>query len=107
MFPRPRFLLRHLEEDPVTAKPRLVSPAESIISERARVPAEPKSLKKSRSVSELRTSNFSKVIPTRVDRGNAPNPRPRSFALDDLALPSPITSLVTYVLDLKEANQPH
>lgn len=99
MFPRPRFLLRHLEEDSTTPKHRLTSPVESIISEPKEAPAEPKSLKKSQSVSELRTSNFSKVVPVRTERNNAPQsrsvPRPRSFALDDLALPSPMPSLIT------------
>jgi serine/arginine repetitive matrix protein 2 len=111
MFPRPRFLLRHLEEDPARSKPRLVSPAESIISEPVEASTEPKSLKKSQSVAELRTSNFSKVVPTRVDRKNVPRPpsvsRPRSFALDDLALPSPIPSLITCVPTSKEAKRLH
>lgn len=101
MFPRPRFLLRHLEEDPKTPKHRLVSPAESIISEPMEASAVPKSLKKSQSVAEFRTSSSSKAVPIRADGNNAPQspvPRPMSFPLDDLAIPSPIPSLITYVL---------
>ncbi|KAF9648475.1 hypothetical protein BDM02DRAFT_3187132 [Thelephora ganbajun] len=101
MFPRPRFLLRHLEGDPITPKRRLVSPAESIIPEQIEASAEAKPLKKSQSMSELRTSNFAKVVPSRAERNDAPPSatRPRSFALDDLALPSPIPSLITALAD--------
>lgn len=99
VFPRPRFLLRHLEEDSNAPKPRLISPAESIISEPTGASAGPKSLKKSQSVAELQTSTSPKVLLTHADRKNtAQSPsvsRPRSFALDDLALPSPIPSLIT------------
>ena len=99
MFPRPRFLLRHLEEDPSTPKPRVVSVAESVILELTEAPPGPKSLRKSQSVAELRTSTSSKVLLTRADRDNTPrspsDSRPRSFALDDLALPSPMPSLIT------------
>lgn len=111
MFPRPRFLLRHLGEGSTAPKRRLVSPAGSIISEGMEPSTEPKSLKTSRSIPELRISKFSKEVPTRIDRNDAPRSpptaRPRSFALDDLALPSPIPSLITCVLPLKEVNQPH
>jgi len=110
MFPRPRFMLRHLEEDPTTSKRRLVSPAESIVSEPRETSADPKSLKRSRSASELRTSNFPKAVPTRPERNNVPQspsaPRPRSFTMNDLAPPSPIPSFITYVLTLKGANRP-
>lgn len=108
MFPRPRFLLRHLEEGSATPKRRLVSPAESIISEAVEPPTEPKSLKKPQSIPELRISKFPKEVPTGIDLNDAPRSpptaRPRSFALDDLALPSPMPSLVTCVLTSKEAN---
>ena len=102
MFPRPRFLLRHLEEVPATPERRLVSPAESIVSGHMEVSVEPKLLKKSLSVSELRAPNFPRAIPSRADKSGTSKPhttpRPRSFAFDDLALPSPIPSLTTYVL---------
>ena len=111
MFPRPRFLSRHLEEGSAAPKRRLVSPAESIIPEAMEPSAEPESLRKSQSMSELRVLRLSKEVPTPVDRNDAPRSppavRPRSFALDDLALPSPIPSLITCVLTLKEVNQPH
>ena len=106
MFPRPRFLLRHLEEGSATPNHRFVSSAESIVSEAVGPSAEPKSLKKSQSVAELRTSGFPKEIPTRVNRNDAPRSpsaaRPKSFALDDLALPSPVPSLITYVFTSKK-----
>ena len=111
MFPRPRFLLRHLEEGSATPKRRHVSPIESIIPEAMEPSTEPRSLRKSQSISEVQISKSSKEVPTRVDRNDAPRSppvaRPRSFALDDLALPSPIPSLTTCVLTLKEVNQPH
>ena len=110
MFPRPRFLLRHLEEGSITSKRQLVSPAGSIISGVMEVSAEPKPLRNSQSASELRTSKFPKEAATRPDQNNTPQSpstaRPRSFALDDLALPSPIPSLITYVFTSKEANRP-
>lgn len=109
MFPRPRFLLRHLDEVASTPKRRLVSPAESIVSGQVEAPPEPKSSKKSLSASEFRTHRFPEVISGRADKNDAPQsssaPRPRSFALDDLALPSPIPSLMTCVSTLNEANQ--
>ncbi|KAF9788201.1 hypothetical protein BJ322DRAFT_1047667 [Thelephora terrestris] len=96
MFPRPRFLLRHLEEDPTTTERRLVSPAESVVFPQVEVPSEPKSLKKSMSASELRTPRSPRVI----SAPHSPSAlRPRSFALDDLALPSPIPSLMTVLAD--------
>ena len=102
MFPRPRFLLRHLEEGSTTPENRFVSPAESIVSDPTGPPGEPKSLKRLPLASELPTSEISKEVPARVDRNGGLQPpsavRPRSFALDDLALPSPIPSLTTYVL---------
>jgi serine/arginine repetitive matrix protein 2 len=111
VFPRPRFLLRHLEEGSVTPKRRLVSPAESTISETMDPSTGPKPLRKSQSISELRISKPSKETPTRVDRGGTPRSppaaRPRSFALDDLALPSPTPSLITCVLTPKLVNQSH
>ena len=101
MFPRPRFLLRHLDEDPTISRHRLVSSAESVVYQQVEAPPEPKLLKKSLSVSELRTPRFPGVIPSRADKSVAPQSssalRPRSFALDDLALPSPIPSLMTCV----------
>jgi len=110
MFPRPRFLLRHLEEGSVTPKRRLVSPAGSVIFGVMEVSAEPKPLRNSQSASELRTSKFPKAATTCVDQNKTPQSpsiaRPRSFALDDLALPSPIPSLITYVFTSKEANRP-
>jgi hypothetical protein len=99
MFPRPRFLLRHLEEVPATPKPRLVSPAESVVSGQIEVSVEPKSLKKSLSVSELRAPNFPGATPSQADKNGTSKsraaPRPRSFAFDDLALLSPTPSLAT------------
>jgi len=95
MLPRPRFTLRHLGEEPDIPDPRLVSPVESIIREQMMTTAGPKSLKKSQ------TLDPSEAAMIRADRGNVllpPLPRPRSFALDDLALPSPIPSLITCVL---------
>ena len=109
MFPRPRFLLRHLEEVPATPKHRLVSPAESIVSGHMDASAEPKLLKTSLSVSELRAPNFPGAVPGRVDKSGISKsraaPRPRSFAFDDLALPSPTPSLATYVLTSNGVNQ--
>ena len=111
MFPRPRFLLRHLEEAPTTPKRRLVSPAESIVSGQMETSAEFKSIKKSLSISELRAPSFPRAIPSQADKSGASKSfaasRPRSFALDDLALPSPIPSLVTYVFTSNGANQLH
>jgi len=110
VFPRPRFLLRHLEEGTTTSEHRLLSPAESIISEPRETPADPKSLKRSQSASELRISGFTKAAPTRAERNHAakspPAPRrPRSFTLNDLSPPSPIPSFITYVLTWTGANQ--
>lgn len=105
MFPRPRFLLRHLEEGSTTPKHRFVSPPESIVSDPTRPPGESKSLKRLLSASELPASKISKEVPAHVDRDSGPQPpsavRPRSYALDDLALPSPIPSLATYVLTVE------
>ena len=102
MLPRPRFLLRHLGEDPDTPNPRPVSPAESIICEQTTATVESKSLKKSLQVFGSRTLDPSEAAMIRADRENVPQtfslPRPRSYALDDLALPSPIPSLITCVL---------
>jgi serine/arginine repetitive matrix protein 2 len=98
VFPRPRFAIRHASHDKRVVNRRMVSP-----------PGTPllgsdylnKSLKKSKSVIDLQTSNFATVTPTRVVRdGNeaassSNQMRPRSFALDDLAIPSPIPSLAT------------
>ena len=106
MFPRPRFLLRHMGDEPATPMPRLVSPAESIVSGQIEASAVSKPLKKSLSVSELRGPSVPKVPPSRADKDNPPissapkssAPRPKSFALDDLALPSPVPSLMTYVV---------
>ena len=99
MFPRPRFLLRHLEEGSTTPKHRFVSPAESIAFDPMGPPAETKS--SDRLPSELPTSKTSKEVLAHIDQNNGPKlpsaVRPRSFALDDLALPSPIPSLTTYV----------
>ena len=109
MLPRPRFLLRHLGEEPDTPNPRLVSPAESIICEQTAT-AEPKSLTKSLPAAESRTSGPSDAVMVRANRENVPHspplPRPRSYALDDLALPSPIPSLITCVRLHGVANQP-
>lgn len=102
MLPRPRFLLRHLGEEPDTPNPRLVSPAESIICEQITTAGEPKSSKRSQPVIESRTLDPLGAVMVRADRENAPQSpslsRPRSYALDDLALPSPIPSLITCVL---------
>lgn len=110
MFPRPRFLLRHLEEGSITPKRRFVNPTENTISEVMEVSAEPEPLRKSQSASELRTSKFPKEATTCVDQNIAPRSpsaaRPRSFAFDDLVLPSPMPSLIAYVLSSKEANRP-
>ena len=101
MFPRPRFLLRHLEDIPTTPTRQLLSPAESVVSGQAEAFAEPKLLKKSLSVSEIRAPNIPRAIPNPALKNGASKsraaPRPRSFAFDDLALPSPIPSLSTYV----------
>ena len=98
MLPRPRFLSRHLEENPTVPEHRLVSPAESVVSGLMQASVQPKSLKKSLSASALRIPNFPKVIPNRAEGNNTTQslaPRPRSFALDDLALPDPMPSLMT------------
>lgn len=111
MFPRPRFLLRHLEEAPSTPKRRLLSPAESIVSRQVEASTELKSLKKSLSVSQLCAPNSLGAIQSRADKigtqKSCAAPRPRSFSFDDLALPSPIPSLATYVLTSNDVNQLH
>jgi hypothetical protein len=100
-----------LEDVPSTPKRRLVSPAESIVSGHVEALAGPKLLKKSLSVSELRAFNLPGAISGRPDENDTSKfrdaPRPRSFALDDLALPSPIPSLAKYVLTLNDTNQFH
>jgi len=102
MLPRPRFLLRHLGEEPDAPNARLVSPAESIICEEITTTGEPKSFKRSQPVIESRTLGPSGAVMVRANRENVPQApslsRPRSYALDDLALPSPIPSLITWVL---------
>lgn len=98
MLPRPRFLLRHMDEDLDTPYPRLVSPAGSIISGPIEPSAGPRSLEESQPLLGDRTSGPTNAVLARVIRDNPPPFRPRSFALDDLALPSPIPSLLTCVL---------
>ena len=88
-----------MEEVPATPQHRLMSPAESIVSGQLEASVEPKSLKKSLSVSELRAPDVPGATLGQADKSGTSKPRaaprPRSFAFDDLALPSPIPSLAT------------
>jgi len=101
MLPRPRFLLRHLGGEPDTLNPRLVSPAESIICEEITTTGESKPLKRLQPMIGSRTLDPSGAVTVRANWESVPQPpsfpRPRSYALDDLALPSPIPSLITCV----------
>lgn len=123
ILPRPRFALRLV--DTTGASGRIVSPPPSpILPTRTPDPntIQPrpglntqKALKKARSMGNLISTSRSPTPPEQRKRDITPDPlppvpvagsstlkppRPRSFAWDDLALPSPVPSLAKYVLFL-------
>lgn len=93
IFPRPRFTIKHIAD----GKERIISPPLTpLLAGTSPNRDRDKSLGKSKSVTDLRTSNFANVVPMRVVRDqNSRSLRPQSFAYDDLAVPSPVPSLAT------------
>ena len=110
LLPRPRFALRYV--DP-SGSGRIVSPPPSPIMTPVDSPSvsprkssftTPKTPKKAKSMAnllspspEIQVVPRQEMPPVTADTSNRRASRPKSFAWDDLALPSPVPSLAKYV----------
>ncbi|OSD04996.1 hypothetical protein PYCCODRAFT_1406322 [Trametes coccinea BRFM310] len=133
ILPRPRFALKVMDEEGNISSGRIVSPPASPIWPPGMEPpldAAGKALKKSHSAFQLRSREHasspprrpepvqeesvseqpvpgpSRVIPETVNANtHLKPPRPKSFALDDLALPSPVPSLSKVLEDGRQLEE--
>ncbi|KAH8082808.1 hypothetical protein BXZ70DRAFT_585687 [Cristinia sonorae] len=108
ILPRPRFAMRLVEGEPsgriVSPPGSPISPSEAKFPSRSGSANSSKELKKSRSLGNIFVATTT-APPTQNTKPPIPGPsqlkpnRPKSWALDDLALPSPIPSLAQVVAD--------
>ncbi|KAI8974784.1 hypothetical protein BD414DRAFT_423838 [Trametes punicea] len=132
ILPRPRFALRVVDDEGVLTSGRIVSPPESPLWPPGVEPpldTAGKALKKSQSAIQLRSAGHvpspprpdplreepvpevpeagpSRMVPQSEDATTHRRPhRPKSFALDDLALPSPVPSLSKVLEDGRQLEE--